>query len=91
LLIGPQMKAFALPVIQKTKTQVHWFNNAYQAAEFLKTQLKQDDIILIKGSQNTLLLEIAVEILMANPNQAGQLLARRGEFWDKKRAELRDL
>jgi UDP-N-acetylmuramoyl-tripeptide--D-alanyl-D-alanine ligase len=89
-LVGPQMKEFALPVIEKTNTPVHWFKNAYQASDYLKKQLKKDDIILIKGSQNTLLLEIAVEKLMANPNLANQLLARRSKFWDKKRLELKD-
>lgn len=90
LLIGPQMKQFALPVVQKTKTQAHWFKTAYQAANFLQTQLKKDDVILVKGSQNTLLLEILVEQLMAHPQDAQKLLARRGAFWDKKRAELKD-
>ena len=88
LLVGPQMKQFALPVLEKTKTQVHWFNTGYEAAKFLKPELKKDDLVLIKASQNTLLLEIAVENLMANPEQAKDLLARRGAFWDKKRAEL---
>ena len=91
LLIGPQMKQFALPVVQKIKTQAHWFKTAYQAADFLQTQLKTDDIILVKGSQNTLLLEIVVEQLMAQPENAQKLLARRGAFWDKKRAELKDI
>ena len=89
LLIGPQSKQFSLPIIEKTKTQVHWFENAAAAADFLKKQLKKDDVILIKGSQNTLLLEIAVEKLMAQPKDAELLLARRGEFWDQKRAELK--
>lgn len=91
LLVGPQMKQFALPLLKQSKTQVHWFSNAYKAAEFLKSQLKSGDVLLVKGSQNTLLLEIAVEALMQNPEDANQLLARRGEFWDEKRAEIKQL
>lgn len=87
-LVGPQMKEFALPVIEKSNAPVKWFKNGYEAGDYIKTKLKKDDIILVKASQNTLLLEIAVEKLMAHPEQADNLLARRGEFWDKKRAEI---
>ena len=88
VLVGPLMQQFALPVIQKTKTEVHWFKNAYTAADYLKSKLKKNTVVLVKGSQNTLLLEIAVEQLMAHPDQTEKVLARRGVFWDKKRAEL---
>jgi UDP-N-acetylmuramoyl-tripeptide--D-alanyl-D-alanine ligase len=87
-LVGPQMKEFALPLIEKSKIPAKWFKNGYQAADFLQSKLKKDDVLLVKASQNTLLLEITVEKLMAHPNNASQLLARRGEFWNEKRAEL---
>lgn len=90
ILVGPLMKEFALPIIEKTKTQVHWFKNGYEAAEFLKPELKPEDLVLIKASQNTLLLEISVEILMKHPGMAEQLLARRGKYWDKRREEIKE-
>ncbi len=88
-LVGPQMKEFALPKIQETKIPVQWFETAYQAGNYIKTILKKDDVVLFKASQNTLFLETAVELLMAHPDQAKILLARRGAFWDKKRAEYK--
>lgn len=84
-LTGPAMKQFALPVIQKTKTPVMWFESGIKAAAHIKTILTPSDVILIKGSQNTLFLELAVEKLMKDPSKADQLLCRRGSFWDKKR------
>lgn len=87
-LTGPQMKEFALPIIKKSTVPVLWFKNGYEAADYLQDQLKKDDVLLVKASQNTLLLEITVEKLMARPEEANTLLARRGAFWDKKRAEL---
>jgi UDP-N-acetylmuramoyl-tripeptide--D-alanyl-D-alanine ligase len=87
-LVGPQMKEYALPIIKKSETKVSFFKNAFDAADQIKNQLKKNDVLLIKASQNTLLLESAVEKLMAQPEKADQLLARRGDFWDKKRAEL---
>ena len=87
-LTGPMMKQYALPIIEKTKTPVMWFESASQAADYIKPLIKPSDIILIKGSQNTLFLETAVQKLMKNPEKADELLCRRGAFWDKKRSEI---
>lgn len=65
--------------------EVKNFANSYEAGLYLKDFIKKDDVILIKGSQNTIFLETAVEMLMAHPEDADKLLCRRGEFWDKKR------
>lgn len=89
-LVGPYMKQYALPLIEKTKTPVKWFANAYEAADYLKNELQKDDLILVKASQNTLLLEIAVEKLMENPEDADKLLCRRGEYWNKQRQAIRE-
>ncbi len=42
------------------------------------------EIILIKGSQNTIFLEIVVEALLKNKSDV-ENLCRRGKFWDKIR------
>jgi len=87
-LVGPLMAEHALPILQKAKIKVTCHDSARQAADVLKDQLLPDDVLLIKGSQNTLLLEIAVQQLMAHPEQAEQLLCRRGPYWDKQRRML---
>jgi UDP-N-acetylmuramoyl-tripeptide--D-alanyl-D-alanine ligase len=85
-LTGPAMKRYALPLInQKEAGKALWFESASKAADHLKTILKPTDIILIKGSQNTLFLETAVEKLMKDPAKANELLCRRGKFWDERR------
>jgi UDP-N-acetylmuramoyl-tripeptide--D-alanyl-D-alanine ligase len=88
VLVGPQMQQFALPIIAATKTPVQWFANAKQATKFLQTQLRPKDTLLVKGSQNTLLLEITVERLLAHPPDAEKLLCRRGDFWNQQRSLL---
>lgn len=90
-LVGPYMHEYALPVIKAAKIPVKWFTNAHEAGEHLKTVLQKDDVILVKASQNTLLLEIAVEKLMAHPEKADELLCRRGEYWDKQRKAIQRL
>jgi len=88
VLVGPQMKSFALPLIEEAGVEAHWFADAVLAGKFLKQELKANDWVLVKGSQNTLLLEIAVEMLLADPSQAPKVLSRRGAFWDKKRQAI---
>jgi UDP-N-acetylmuramoyl-tripeptide--D-alanyl-D-alanine ligase len=88
-LVGPYMKKYALPIIEKTNIPVEWFENAYLAGEYLKSFLKKGDLLLVKASQNTLLLETAVEQLMAHPEQADRLLCRRGKYWDAQRQKLK--
>jgi UDP-N-acetylmuramoyl-tripeptide--D-alanyl-D-alanine ligase len=90
VLVGPAMKKYVLPILKQAEITVNWVQTADDAAEMLKQELKPSDMLLVKSSQNTLLLEIAVEKLMAEPEKAEKLLCRRGEYWDKRRAELRN-
>lgn len=87
-LVGPQMKAYALPLLEAAGIPVHWFEKTGSAGRYIRSILQKDDMILMKASQNTLLFEIAVEICMAHPEDADKLLCRREPFWEKKRAEL---
>jgi UDP-N-acetylmuramoyl-tripeptide--D-alanyl-D-alanine ligase len=89
VLVGPLMKQFVLPILETSKIPHYWFPSAQQAGEFLATELKSNDLLLVKASQNTLLLEIAVEMLMRNPQDAEKLLCRRGTFWSAQRDTLR--
>ena len=89
VLVGKQMKKFVLPILNKANLDVEWFKNAYLAANYLRKKIKSGDLIIVKGSQNTIFLEIVVKNLMKNSDNADGLLCRRGKFWDKKRAELK--
>lgn len=86
VLVGPLMEQYVLPFVSKTKS--HWFPNALQASQFLTSQIQAGDCVLVKGSQNTILLETVVEKLMAHPEQAEKLLCRRGSYWEAKRKKI---
>lgn len=60
------------------------FAKALDAANALEPHLKASDIIFIKGSQGGIRLERAVKELMAEPEQASELLVRQGAEWDKR-------
>ena len=83
ILVGPLMKQYVLPIFEK-KIPVHWFPTAGGAARFLLEVSQTSNLILVKGSQNTIFLEIVVEALLADKRDVSKL-CRRGAFWDKKR------
>ncbi|MBP9819255.1 hypothetical protein KBC79_06095 [Candidatus Woesebacteria bacterium] len=89
-LVGPEMREHVLPVLNKSNIPAFWFASASQAARQLKNDLQPNDLLLVKSSQNTLLLEIAIEQLMTNPADASSVLCRRSTFWDRERDKLLD-
>jgi len=91
VLIGPIVTKYSLPKLKKlrfAKTKTHSFNTAYEALETVKKLVKSHDLILIKGSQNTIFLEIIVKEIMAQPEQAAKLLCRQSRYWNKQRQSL---
>lgn len=86
LLIGPEMKRYAAPILEKAKFDFLAFDTFTQAKESILARIQTEDVILVKGSQNTLFLERVVEMLLADKKDMKRL-TRRGEFWDKKRSE----
>ena len=84
ILIGPLMKNYALPILQARKFDVASFDTFTQAREPILNAIKEKDVLLVKGSQNTLFLERVVEILLEDKKDV-EKLCRRGEFWDRKR------
>jgi UDP-N-acetylmuramoyl-tripeptide--D-alanyl-D-alanine ligase len=92
VLVGPLMKQFCLPELEKLKyspKSLHVFATSKGVGEFLVANiLKSDDVILVKGSQNTIYLEQAIKELMIHPETAVQVLCRQGEYWDKVRADF---
>jgi len=85
VLVGPLMKKYANHAILNTgfpKERVYVFDNAKDVGQFILQKLmKRDDLILIKGSQNTIYLEQVVYELMKEKNQAYTLLCRQSEYW----------
>jgi len=83
VLVGPLTKKLVLPIV-KDKILTKWFRNSWQAGSWLKRNLKGRELVLVKGSQNTIFTEIVVEKILADKNDINKL-CRRGKFWDKMR------
>jgi UDP-N-acetylmuramoyl-tripeptide--D-alanyl-D-alanine ligase len=59
------------------------YEDAEKAGDELEALIRPGDTILVKGSQG-MRLEKVVEMLMANPEQAPDLLVRQDEEWKKR-------
>jgi UDP-N-acetylmuramyl pentapeptide synthase len=57
------------------------FDTALQAGDFLGDMIKDGDVVLIKGSQSVR-LEKAVKLLLAEPGKAQELLVRQEKEWE---------
>jgi len=84
ILIGPQMKEYVVPILEKDNFPFKSFETYKEAKEFILHFIKRNDLILVKGSQNTLFLERIVELLLADKKDKDKL-CRRGKYWDKVR------
>jgi len=89
-LVGPLMTKYALAILKEKVNEkegklkkVTVFNNSQLAGETLLNNLKSGDLVLIKGSQNTLYLEKAAEILLDNNLLAKKVLCRQTPYWLK--------
>lgn len=85
-LIGPLMRQFVAPILKRNKHKFYAFNTFSESKKIIKKYIDKDDVILVKGSQNTLFLERVVEMLLKNPKDKRKL-ARRGKFWDRIRLQ----
>jgi UDP-N-acetylmuramoyl-tripeptide--D-alanyl-D-alanine ligase len=67
-LVGPAMQKYALPILEKKLgKQVSLFSNAVTAGTTIATLLERNDIILVKGSQNTIFLEEGIKKMIGCP------------------------
>lgn len=94
ITVGPAMKKYFAPEFEANKKEnqvIYSFEKTKEALEFIKKEnfefIKPDDVILVKGSQNTLLLEIIVEAILQNPEDAAKL-CRRDSHYAKERRKL---
>lgn len=63
--------------------RVYWFSDPESLGAQLAATLREGDIVLLKGSQG-MRLEKAVEMILASPSHAGELLCRQSDEWKRK-------
>ena len=84
-LLGKSM-LFAKEELERTGfpvDRIHWFSDPESLGTQLAASLREGDIVLVKGSQG-MRLEKAVEMVMAEPSRARELLCRQSDEWRRK-------
>ena len=70
--------------IMSKKFPVHHFAKMHDLTKYLHNVVKPKSYVLVKGSQNTIYLERAVESILENHADVAKL-CRRGIYWDNLR------
>ncbi len=97
---GPLMEEFFVPEAKRrieihdsrlkkeirTK-EVRAFRQMTELIDFVKNFVREGDVLLVKGSQNTIFLERLVEAILVDPSDTLRL-CRRGKMWERKRSGL---
>lgn len=84
ILFGKETLTHTLPILKNKRFPVHHFANMAELTAYLRSHLTPHSWILVKGSQNQILLERAVASILQNPADQAKL-CRRGPYWDKIR------
>lgn len=80
--IGADAKRWIAPAARANGCVVHSYNSPYEAGHFVRKQLKQGALVLVKGSQNGVFAEEALKQLLAHPSDREKLV-RQGPYWLK--------
>lgn len=82
-LVGPLTKEYVLDNVSKNKFKdLQWFEDSKAAGNYLKKNLPNNSVILVKGSQNTIFLEEAIKYILKNKEDEKKL-CRQNSSWLK--------
>lgn len=81
--VGDNAGIFADTAEELGMKHVFRFKNVSEVVAEFRKELKEDDIVLVKGSQNNVRLEKFVREIMEFPDQAAELLCRQGKAWER--------
>ncbi len=64
-----------------SSSMIHQFRNSKEAGQFLVEILESHDVVLAKGSQDSVRMERLVKLCMKEPEQARHFLVRQEPYW----------
>jgi UDP-N-acetylmuramoyl-tripeptide--D-alanyl-D-alanine ligase len=80
--IGPDANKYLAPAAKSKGCMVKTFDSPYDAGNYLKNIIKENALVLIKGSQNRVFAEETVKLLLASHGDENKLV-RQSEHWIK--------
>ncbi len=83
LTVGEQAEKIAQSAKENgmPEDHIHIFATAERAGRFLQQEMREGDIVLLKGSQGVHIERVVKEV-MAEPLRAKELLVRQGKEWE---------
>ncbi len=82
--VGNHANKFLAPMARERGCEVYEAKNSVEAGEFLKDKIKENAVILAKGSQNGVFTEESLKPLLANKSDFSKLV-RQDPIWMKKK------
>jgi len=85
IAVGPRAKYIVEGALANDMSEknIFEFDNSQEAGKYLESIIKEDDIVLVKGSQGVR-MERIVEEVMAEPERAAELLVRQDPEWKNR-------
>lgn len=93
VLVGPKMREYVLPLLEKKKVSVKSvLSSKGLGEEMIRTgMVRKGDLIVVKGSQNTIFLEQTVKELLKDASDVGSVTRQeaqwtpiRAKFWESQ-------
>lgn len=88
ITIGKDANKYLAPSAKSKGCRVYTAENSYDAGLYLKEIIKEDCVILVKGSQNGVFAEEAIKPILKNQSDI-QKLVRQEDFWIQKKQKSR--
>lgn len=86
ITLGPEANKYLAPAAEANGCKVQRFNDPYSVGDYLKQIIKNNALVLAKGSQNRVFVEEAVKLILANPSDTKRLV-RQSDAWLKTKAK----
>lgn len=86
ITLGPDANTFTAPAAAKKGCTVKSFESPYAAGRFIAENIKDDAVVLVKGSQNGVFAEESLKFLLADQTDSTKLV-RQSEQWLRKKKE----
>ncbi len=90
ITIGPDANEYLAPAASARGCQVKTFKTPFDAGDYLKSNIKEGAIVLVKGSQNQVFAEEAIKAILADPKDTSRLVRQSPEWLKKKALNFRD-
>jgi UDP-N-acetylmuramoyl-tripeptide--D-alanyl-D-alanine ligase len=89
LTLGPDANRYLAPVAKEKGCVVKTFWSPYEAGHYIAHELKDEGVVLVKGSQNRVFAEEAIKALLADKNDSKKLVRQSAHWMGVKRKQFK--